>query len=59
MTKILVPLLTGFFLGALVTEILHRKNPELVKATEERAKRLSRSLRQAFSEGYASGGQQA
>ena len=52
--------LAGVFVGAVTMEILHRKRPNLVKKTEEQAKktvahfgRTIESVKKAFKEGYA------
>ena len=38
MTKILLSIAAGIFIGAFAVEILNRKNPELTKKIEEKAK---------------------
>ena len=52
--------LAGVFVGAAAIEILHRKRPDLVKKTEEQARKTVarfgqkiESFKKAFKEGYA------
>ncbi len=44
MTKVLLPVFVGVFVGAFVVELFRRNNPELAAAIEAKAKRAVRSL---------------
>ena len=44
MTKILLPMFVGVFVGAFVVELFRRNNPEMADAIEARARRAVRSL---------------
>ena len=48
MSKLLLPMFVGVFVGAFMVEMLRRNNPELSEALHARAKRLVRALPQAF-----------
>ncbi len=44
MSKILLPVFVGVFVGAFVVELFRRNNPELANAIELKAKRAVQSL---------------
>lgn len=44
MSKILLPVFVGVFVGAFVVELFRRNNPELTDALEAKARRAVRSL---------------
>ncbi len=44
MTKVLLPVFVGVFVGAFVVELFRRNNPELASAIEAKAQRVVRSL---------------
>jgi hypothetical protein len=48
MSKILLPMFVGVFVGAFMVEMLRRNNPELSDALHAKAKRVMRALPQAF-----------
>jgi hypothetical protein len=47
MSKLLLPVLVGVFVGAFAVELVRRNNPELGDALVARAKRLANSMRNA------------
>jgi hypothetical protein len=48
MSKILLPMFVGVFVGAFLVEIFRRNSPELSAALQEKAKRVVRALPQAL-----------
>ncbi len=48
MSKILLPMFVGVFVGSFMVEILRRNNPELSDALHAKAKRVIRAVPQAF-----------
>lgn len=52
MTKLMIGVLAGVFVGAFAFEIIHRSNPELVKGWTSRAKLAAGDFHRAFMEGY-------
>jgi hypothetical protein len=48
MSKLLLPMFVGVFVGAFVVEILRRNNPELGDALQAKARRVMRALPQAL-----------
>ncbi len=48
MSKIMLPMFVGVFVGAFLVEMLRRNNPELSEALHAKAKRLVRALPPAF-----------
>jgi hypothetical protein len=58
MSKILLPMFVGVFVGAFVVEMLRRNSPELSDALHAKAKRVVRALPQAWKQkGWQSGGE--
>jgi len=55
MLKLLGGVVVGVFVGAMVFEILHRRNPNLLRGIEEKARRTARAAADAFDEGYHGG----
>lgn len=49
MSKVLLPVLVGVFVGAFTVELVRRNNPELVSSVQRKAKRLARSVNRALS----------
>ena len=52
MEKALAGLIAGIFIGALTVEVLNRKNPDLTKGIEKKAKNAVDAVVDAFKEGY-------
>jgi hypothetical protein len=48
MSKILLPMFVGVFVGAFLVEMVRRNNPEFSDALQAKAKRIVRALPQAF-----------
>lgn len=48
MSKILLPMFVGVFVGAFMVEMFRRNNPELSEALHAKAKRVIRAVPQAF-----------
>jgi hypothetical protein len=48
MSKLMLPMFVGVFVGAFLVEMLKRNNPELSDALHAKAKRVMRALPQAF-----------
>jgi hypothetical protein len=48
MSKILLPMFVGVFVGAFMVEMFRRNNPELSDALQAKAKRFIRAVPQAF-----------
>lgn len=48
MSKLLLPVLVGVFVGAFTIELVRRNDPELMAGVEAKAKRLARSLERRF-----------
>lgn len=44
MSKLLLPVLVGVFVGAFTVELVRRNNPELVEALENKARRAARTV---------------
>lgn len=44
MSKILLPMFVGVFVGAFVVELFRRNNPEMADELEAKARRAARSL---------------
>lgn len=54
MTKCLMGVLVGVFLGAFALEMLQRKKPGLLARIRERARYAASDFRHAFADGYRS-----
>ena len=52
MQKILIGVGLGIFIGALAVEILNRKNPELTRKIEQKAKDTVDAFAAAFKDGF-------
>jgi len=52
MTKLMVGVAAGVFLGAFALELLKRKRPDLASQVRERARSTASDLRDAFADGY-------
>jgi len=52
MGKVVAGVLLGVFVGAVVVELVGRRNPRLLGEIEERARRTARRALDAFKEGY-------
>jgi len=52
MTKLMLGVLAGVFVGAFALEVLNRSNPELLKGLSQRAKLAAGDFQRAFLEGY-------
>ena len=50
--KTLIGVLAGVFVGAMVVEIVYRKNPQLIGSIEAKAKSTVDALVGAFHDGY-------
>ena len=48
MSKVLLPVLVGVFVGAFAIELIKRNSPELVTVMQAKAKRLARSVNRAL-----------
>jgi hypothetical protein len=48
MSKLLLPILVGVFVGAFTVELVRRNRPDLVKEMESKAKRAARSVDRAL-----------
>lgn len=55
MTKVMLAMLAGVFVGAFALEVLNRKRPGLVAGLEHDANDRLDEFRRAFAEGYAGG----
>jgi hypothetical protein len=44
MSKVMIPVMVGIFVGAFVYEMVRRNNPELGEALKGKAKRAARGL---------------
>lgn len=52
MTKLMVGVAAGVFLGAFAMELLKRKRPHLASQVRDRARSTASELRDAFTEGF-------
>ncbi len=59
MSKMLVAMLAGVFIGAFAMEILNRKRPGLIAGLESQAGSKLGKFKEAFAEGYAGGATEA
>ena len=53
MTKLLVGVAVGVFVGAMVAEIIRKTNPRFLQKMKARIKNSARAAKDAFMEGYA------
>ncbi len=52
MTKLVIGLAVGVFVGAFAVEMLNRKKPGLLKDIQARTKKTIAEVSEAFAEGY-------
>lgn len=56
MTKVVLGVIVGVFIGAFTMEILRGSQPALLGRVKDKAKRTADEFRLAFAEGYAASG---
>jgi len=54
MTKCMLSVIAGVFVGAFALELLNRRRPGFLAQLRDRASRAARDFRRAFGEGYKS-----
>lgn len=54
MSKCMLSVIAGVFVGAFALELLNRRKPGLLAAVRDRASRAATDFRRAFTDGYRS-----